>query len=514
MELVQPELIWKEVEEGLRAFTRDPKTGLDTPVTWAPQPGSQEAALSCPIGEVLYEGTRGPGKTDWLLMDYAQHVGQGYGEEWKGIIFRRTFPELEDIIGKSLKWFFKIWKEGAEVTYNKATSTWKWSTGEELKFRHFLTKEDYWKYHGHAYPFIGWEELTTWPTPDCYLSMFSCNRSTVKGIPLKVRSTTNPYGVGHNWVKSRWRLPIQTGKIIGPIIKDSRNLDGDLEPPRVAIHGYLQENKVLLTADPNYINKLKSAATNPAELRAWLHGDWNIVAGGMFDDVWNPRVHIVPSFPLHLIPRGWKIDRSYDHGSSKPFSVGFWARSNGEPFTYKGVTYGKLRGDLYRIAEWYGWNGRENEGVKFGAYEIAEGIKDREIDWGLRDPRTNHSRVKPGPADSSIFDEYERNKSLAGDFQRAGVRWDKADKGPGSRKQGWEQFRKLLKNAIPDVNGVREEPGIFVFDTCNHFIRTVPVLPRDKKNPDDVDTDVEDHIGDDVRYEIRKKNHALKKGHC
>ena len=238
------------------------------------------------------------------------------------------------------------------------------------------------------------------------------------------------------------------------------------------------------------------------------------MAGGMFDDVWNPRVHIVPSFPLHLIPRGWKIDRSYDHGSSKPFSVGFWARSNGEPFTYKGVTYGKLRGDLYRIAEWYGWNGRENEGVKFGAYEIAEGIKDREIDWGLRDPRTNHSRVKPGPADSSIFDEYERNKSLAGDFQRAGVRWDKADKGPGSRKQGWEQFRKLLKNAIPDVNGVREEPGIFVFDTCNHFIRTVPVLPRDKKNPDDVDTDVEDHIGDDVRYEIRKKNHALKKGHC
>jgi hypothetical protein len=118
-------VVWKETDLGLRAFTRDLSTGLDTPVTWAPQPGSQEAALTCPVPEILYEGTRGPGKTDWLLMKYAQHVGRGYGAEWNGVIFRKTFPELEDIIGKSLKWFYQIWKQGTEVTYNKQNSTWR-----------------------------------------------------------------------------------------------------------------------------------------------------------------------------------------------------------------------------------------------------------------------------------------------------------------------------------------------------------------------------------------------------
>ena len=476
MEPVLPQLIWKETEGGLRAFTHDPQTKLDTPVTWAAQPGSQEAALTCPIGEMLYSGERGPGKTDELLMDYAQHVGRGYGAEWQGIIFRRTFPELEDIINKSLKWFYQIWKQGTEVNYNKASSTWFWSSGEQLKFRHFLKPEDYWSYHGHAYPFIGWEELTTWPTPECYLKMMSCNRSTLKGIPLKIRATTNPYGVGHNWVKSRWRLPLVKGQIIGPVIKDGINLAGKIEPPRVAIHGFLRENKVLLSADPDYIDKLRTAASNPAELKAWLYGDWNIVAGGMFDDIWNSRIHIVPSLPLHLIPRRWKLDRSYDHGSSKPFSVGFWAESNGEPFTYNGFTYGKVKGDLYRIAEWYGWNGRENEGLRMGPREIAEGIKDRLSDWGIV------GRVKAGPADSSIFDEYEKDKSIGGDFQRNGVRWEKADKGPGSRKQGWDQARKLLKAALPNVDGYREYPGLFIFDTCENFIRTFPVLSRSEKS--------------------------------
>jgi hypothetical protein len=503
-------VVWKETDLGLRAFTRDLTTGLDTPVTWAPQPGSQEAAMTCPIPEILYEGTRGPGKTDWLLMKYAQHVGKGYGAEWNGVIFRKTFPELEDIIGKSLKWFYQIWKQGTEVTYNKQNSTWTWATGEQLKFRHFAKKEDYWSYHGHAYPYIGWEELTTWHSAECYLSMFSCNRSTLRGIPKIVASTTNPYGPGHNWVKGRWRLPIQGNRIVGPIIRDSINLSGDIEGPRVAIHGYLAENKVLLSADPNYIKQLKTAASNPAELRAWLHGDWNIVAGGMLDDVWNPRIHVVPALPYEKIPRRWRIDRAYDHGSSRPFSVGFWAKSNGEPVEYQNRKYGVIKGDTYRIAEWYGWNGRENEGLRMGAFEIAEGIKDREEDWGLR--RNGVSRVKPGPADSSIFDEYEKNKSIAGDFQKKGVRWEKADKGPGSRKQGWEQIRKMLKGALPDANGYREEPGLFIFENCTEWLRTVPVLPRDPKNLDDVDTKTEDHAGDETRYEVRRKSTEIQRG--
>jgi hypothetical protein len=505
---------WRDGKSGLTPFVC--KSGAQA--DWAPQEGSQVEFLMCPTYEVLYEGTRGPGKTDALLMDFVQHVGpartvdgvqqSGFGENWRGVLFRRTYPELRDVIDKSLVWF-KRFVPGA--TYNHGEHYWTWPTGERLFFRHFSRESDYWSYHGHAYPWLGWEELTTWPDDHGYRKMQSTNRGTVRGMPRKLRSTTNPYGVGHNWVKLRWRLPLLDQQIAGPLIMDSRDQEGELEPPRRAIHGELSENKILLDADPTYISKLRAAARSPAELKAWLYGDWNIVAGGMFDDLWNPRVHVLPRFPFALIPESWRLDRSYDHGQSAPFSVGWWAESSGERFAYNGRAYGPIRGDLIRIAEWYGWNGRANEGVTMAARDIAIGIKERERDWGLRG--ATGSRVRPGPADTNIFDEYEPTRSVAGDMQREGVRWEPADKGPGSRKQGWEQIRKMLRAALPVEGGTRENPGLFVLDRCEQFTRTVPVLPRDvDKDPDDVDTEAEDHIGDETRYRTRRKRRDIAVG--
>ena len=163
-----------------------------------------------------------------------------------------------------------------------------------------------------------------------------------------------------------------------------------------------------------------------------------------------------------------------------------------------------MRGDLIRINEWYGWrHGKPNEGVRMLSSEIAQGILDRESDMGL-------FKVKPGAADASIFDKYEANKSVAGDMKKIGVRWLAADKGPGSRKQGWEQMRKLLKNAMPVKQGKREKPGLFVTQRCQQFIRTIPPLPRADKDLDDVNSDAEDHIGDEVRYRCRAKYRVVK----
>jgi len=320
-------------------------------------------------------------------------------------------------------------------------------------------------------------------------------------MPRCYRATTNPYGPGHNWVKARFRLPQMRGRVILDAMRD-----GEREPPRVAIHGSIYENQILLHADPEYISKIRAAARNPSELAAWLHGSWDIIAGGMFDDIYRGDVHVVPSVPLSVIPKRWKIDRSFDWGSSKPFAVLWWAESNGEPFEWNGRVYGKVRGDLYLIQEWYGWNGTRNEGVRMLASEVAQGVKDREEDWALE------GRVKPGPADSSIFD-VENGNSIAADMEKKGVRWTPADKGPGSRKQGWEQIRKLLKGALPPAGGgPREEPGLYIFDWCHQTIETVPVLPRDDKDLDDVNTEAEDHIADCIRYRVRKKLRGVKQG--
>ena len=496
------EVYWMEDKnEELRAFS---KHDLKEPLIWSAQAGSQEAYLGTRIREVLYCGTRGPGKTDALLMDYLQHVGEGWGEEWVGIIFRQSFPDLKDLIKKAKKWIPKLFPT---AVYNKMEKTWTFEDGETLIFGFMSSEEDYEKYHGHAYPFIGWEELTNWKSHDLFKLMISTNRSSKKGIPLKIRATCNPSGPGHNWVKARYGLPTPPSCYWTDVVKTEKwdKKEGKMvrEHDRMAIHGTIHENLILLHAQPDYIETIRAACKDKNTELAWIYGSWNITAGGLLDDVWDEDVHVIP-FTYHMLPRGWKLDRSYDHGQSAPFSVGFWAQSNGEPVKLPdGRLVGHVRGDLIRFNEWYGWNGTPDEGVRMAAEDIAIGIRERQRDMGL------DSRIRPGVADSSIFDVWEKNKSVAGDMLKKGVKWLPADKGPGSRKQGWEQLRTLLKNSKPkkmdDGNWIREEPGLFIAECCAQFIRTVPVLSRSKKDLDDADTDTEDHIADEVRYRCRAK---------
>ena len=492
--------------------------GKEIEGVWAPQPGSQSLFLGAPEVEVLYEGTRGPGKTDALLMDFCQHVGMGFGAEWRGILFRQTHPQLADVIEKSKKWFKRIF--GSAALYNEGKYRWEWEGGETLYFRHFEKPSDYDNYHGHAYPWIGWEELTTWPDDKCYKVMYSTSRSTMPNMPRKVRATCNPYGVGHNWVKDRFRLGGPPPKnCLWPLIADSVDEFGNKEPPRRAIHGHLTENKLLMHTEPEYVSKIQAAARNPSELEAWLHGSWDIVAGGMFDDIWFDAKDaiVVPPFQ---VPPGWTITRALDWGTSKPFSIGWYAESDGTDLVFpNGKVRATVRGDLFRVKEWYGWRGIANEGCRMLVPEIAKGIVEREIEWGFRTADAKTSRVRRGPADTGIFDD-NNGVCIANDFElpvvvngikfKNGIQWEKADKGPHSREQGWEQLRKRLKNTVRPPNGYREVPGLFISNECVHWLRTVPTLPRDEVKIDDVNTEAEDHAGDETRYRLRFENRTVK----
>jgi hypothetical protein len=440
--------------------------------------------------------------TEALLFDYAQHINQGFGADWRGIMFRRTFPELDDVVSKTRKWFPRIWPK---AQFNIQKMEWTWPDGEMLLFRHMMREEDYFSYHGSSYPWVSFEELTTWPDPGCYTRMFSCCRSGRAGMPRKIRATTNPYGCGMNWVKRRFRLPMAPGCSIGEVIRDSKNKAGDVDPPRVAINASLSENKILLFADPLYLQRIKAAARNPSELAAWVDGSWTEVGGGIVDDIWDENIHIVPNVEADQIPKGWRINRAYDHGQSKPFSVGWWLESNGEPIeTEDGRLIGSEKGDLIRLAEFYGWNGEPNEGLRMTARDIARGIKEREIKMGIR------ARVCRGPADTSIFAKYDGTKSVAGDMMSEGISWDPIDKSGGSREQGWQKLRDYLKNAIPGEDGTREGAGLFVCARNSQFLRTVPCLPRDQRKIDDVDSDAEDHIADECRYRLRWTRKTMK----
>lgn len=455
-----------------------------TTVAWAPHPGSQTLFVTSPAFETLYEGTRGPGKTNALLMDFCQHVGQGFGAAWRGILFRQSFPALADVVTKSREWIPKAFPD---AKFNESDYVWKFATGETLLLRYMDKPRDYWQYHGHEYPWIGWDELTNWPDLTCYDIMKSCCRSSKPGLPRKYRATANPHGPGHHAVKARFIDIAPRGRIF----TDKHGMT------RVTIHGHWSENVTLMQNDPNYVPTLMGATEDdPDKQAAWVDGSWDVIAGTFFGGAWKRSVHVLPPFP---IPSTWYLDRAFDWGSSKPFSVGWWAESDGSPVVINGEQRTFARGSLFRVAEWYGMKeDKPNVGLEMTARDIADGIKEREANF------FPGRYVNPGPADSSIFD-VEDGHSIADSFEKAGVEWERANKGPGSRKNGWELMRERLGNA---KRAPQEHPGLYAFDTCLHFARTIPALPRDEKKPDDINTAAEDHVGDETRYRVLAERHT------
>ena len=471
-----------------------------TPTVWEALPGSQQAALACRLDtfELLIAGSRGTGKSELLLIDFANDVGRGH-PRWRGLILRPSFRQLQDLILKSQELFRRAFPGARFVS--SPYPVWTFPGGERLEFHQMRSLDDYWKIHGHNADWLGVDELTVYPTPEVYLRCMTIIRGDENdGVPRRVRAATNPGGPGHGWVKDRFGLPLpRFRQVLGPKIQPPG------EHSRRVVCGYLSENPYL---GDDYIATLRSSCSSAAQLKAWLDGDWNISEGSMFGDLWATQHHVVPDVPFHMIPQGWRLSRSFDWGAASPFSVGWWATSNGEPIEIDGRTIGAVPGDRIRIAEWYGAaRGERNKGLNLLNSEIAQGIRSRENAMGLE------GRVRPGTADSAIFAKANGTGiSIGEDMARHGVEWVPSEKGPNSRVQGWQQFRAYLKGALPDENGMREAKGLFVCERCRDFIRLIPEAPRSEKNPDDLDTDWEDHIADEARYELFEKPRVVSAG--
>jgi len=450
-------------------------------VIWEPFKGSQTKFMTCPAWECLLHGNRGGGKTDVLLMDFAQGVGRGYGQDYRGLLLREATTELGDIISKTKKWFPQMFPT---AKYNASRKIWTFEDGETLWLNYARTEDDYWQYHGHEYPWIGWEELTNHAVPTVYLKMMSCNRCSNPDIPRKYRATCNPSGPGHQWVKQRF---INKGRSC-TIHRD------EFGQTRSHIQSQLSENEALLGADPLYMEKLMAMTADDKMLRdAWVHGSWDLITGGFFTDVWNPNIHILRPFD---IPKSWHLHRSFDWGSSRPWAVTYGFEANGEQPDMDGVPY-IPPGSIIVPDELYGWTGVVNEGDRALSSEIADRTlavdKNLEGEYGIR--------VIPGPADTSIWTVTD-GASIAAELSRHGCRWTKAYKGSGSRIAGWSLIRQMLGAA---KRRDLEKPHLYFFDRAEHHIRTLPIMQRDKRKPEDIDTELEDHAMDSLRYLLARK---------
>ena len=447
----------------------------------------QTQVFQSPARQILFGGAAGPGKSHLLRV-----AGIAWAYAIPGLqvyLFRRTFPDLykNHMEGPtSFPALLAPWIAEGFVKINYAQHQITFAHQAKIHLAHMQYEHDTDKIQGAEIHCALIDELTHFTK-----SQYSFIRSRVRMSNLAIPPTlagrfprivaaSNPGGPGHGWVRELFVDSASPGQIW-----EAAAEEGGLTTQ--FIPALLRDNPTLLRDDPTYADRLRGLSS-PELVRAMLEGDWNAMVGGMFDDLWNPRVHVLEPFD---IPAQWRIRRAFDWGSSKPFSVGWWAQSDGEtPVGPQRLIYRK--GTRFRVMEYYGWNGKANEGLRMTNTEIARQIK------LMEDGSPYKGRIEAGPADSQIFDVVN-GTSIAQQMATQGIAWRPAQKGPGSRRQGWQMLRQLLRASLQTP---MEEPGLFVFNTCRQFIRTVPILPRDTTDADDVDSDSEDHVGDEARYEI------------
>lgn len=435
-------------------------------LAWAPQPGPQTAFVNCPYSDVVYGGARGGGKTDATLGEFAIHAKR-YGVNAKGLCVRRTRRALESTIARAKQ----IYRGMAQ--WQESKSRFVWPSGASLVMNYLERDQDADNYQGHDYTRVYVEELTQFAVPGPVDKLRATLRSAA-GVPTGFRATCNPGGAGHGWVKQRyidhgpWNVTRHT--FICPFTAR------EIETTRIYIPARLSDNPRLLENDPSYVAQLYQSGSEQL-VRAWLEGDWDIIEGAFFTE-WEARKHVIAPFEP---PPHWTRFRSFDWGYARPFSVGWWAVASEDTPRPEGLI---PRGALIRYREWYG-AANPNEGVRMTTEEVADGIKKREAG----------EKIVYGVADPAIFAE-DGGPSRAEIMGKRGVYWRAADNTRVTRVGafgGWDEMRQRLR-------GIGERPMMYVFSTCRDFIRTIPSLQHDTNKPEDLDTDGEDHIADEVRY--------------
>lgn len=443
---------------------------LSKKVIWTPQP-KQKIALSRGEDEMLYGGAAGGGKTDYLVVEAARQVNI---PEYRGLILRRAVPDLARIIDQTRAIYPSI-DRGAR--YNATTRVWTFSSDAQIKLGSLFRTNEKYKYQGQQYDFIGFDELTQF-TFDEYSYLKSRNRGNCKATKVYMRSTANPGGVGHGWVKQYFVTAGTPGETIW--LSDKVIMpDGTTKnywSSKVFITASVFDNNALMNNDPDYVKRL--AQLPEAERNALLYGSWDSFEGQVFTEWIDNREHYKDRRWTHVIepfkiPQSWRIIRSYDWGYTRPFSVGWTAVDQD--------------GRFYRIRELYGCKKNQpNTGVRWPIEKVAQEILAIENN----DPQIKGRQIY-GVADPAIFAEQGSGKSQAATHAQLGVFWNKGD---NARIAGKMQFHSRLAF---DEEGY---PMFQCFNTCTNFIRTIPNLVYSQIDTEDIDTEGEDHIYDEQRY--------------
>lgn len=411
--------------------------------------------------ETLFGGAAGGGKSYGQLID-ALLFALKYPKS-KQIIFRRTFADLEkSLIRVSLETYpRKI------ASYNTAKHTWTFKNGSIIDFGYIDNEKDVYQYQSAEYDIIRFDELTHF-TEYMYVYMISRCRGA-NNFPKGMKSSTNPGGVGHQWVKDRF-IDIGEPNITHKVIDEETGTP----TTRRFIPSLVQDNKFLLEKDPDYVKRLD--ALPEKERQALKYGDWDIFDGMYFSE-FRRRIHVIEPFQ---IPDNWFRYASMDYGLDMLAVGWFTTDPQGNEYLYK---------ELYE----------SNLIISEAAKRILEVNGNDNIKYFYAPPDLWNRRQDTGKSAEEIFRE---NKV-------------KLTKSNNDRVQGWFSMKEHLKpfDIRDEQTGeIRKIAKLRIFSNCKNAIRTIPKLQIDEKNPNDVATEPHEltHMPDAIRGFCIERTRATK----
>ena len=406
--------------------------------------GPQEDFLAAGETDVLYGGAAGGGKSYAMLVDPLRYA---HRPAHRGLIIRRSMPELRELIDKSRELYPKAFPG---CKYKEVEKLWNFPSGAKIEFGFLERDADVYRYQGQAYSWIGFDEITHLPTEFAWNYLASRLRTTDSEITPYMRCTANPGGSGATWVKKRYIDP-------APSHESFIGHDG---LTRKFIPARLQDNP-FLAKDGRYEKMLQ--ALPPTQRQQLLEGNWDVAEGAAFTE-FVPQLHVITPFE---IPVHWERVKGIDYGYASESSC-IWGAvdpSDGTLIIYR---------ELYR------------KGLL--GTELAEMITEMEAP----DPFSVQ-----GVLDTACWSRTGTTGPTIGEtLQRAGHKLRRADK---NRIQGKIQIHEYLKVMQSG------RPRIQLFNTCPNLIRELQSIPLDKRNPEDVDTHAPDHAYDALRYLIMSR---------
>lgn len=425
----------------------------------------QQQFLLAKTKHIGFGGARGGGKS-WAVRTKGKLLALQYAGI-KILIVRRTYPELINNHIKVLR------PELLGIaTYNDKNKELKFVNGSTINFTYCDNDKDLDRLQGQEYDVIFLDEATQLSEHQMKTITVCCRG--VNNFPKRVYYTCNPGGQGHSYIKR--------------IFIDKKYEHGEDPNDYTFIQSLVTDNKVLMETQPDYIKQLE--ALPPKLRKAWLEGDWNIFEGMFFEEFRDTPdlelcqkagitpeeaylqrrfTHVIEPFD---IPFNWNIMRSYDFGYNKPWSLGYWA------IDFDGV--------LYRIMDVYGWNGNPDEGNKWTPDEQFKYIAELERSH----PMLKGRKIVDSVADPAIWDA-SRGESIADTAMRYGIYFTPGDH---ERLAGWMQFHYRLQF---DRNGY---PRMYFFKNCETSRRVIPLMMYSDTHPEDINTKLEDHCPDEIRY--------------